>query len=304
MPIAEDQRSNILTIVADLFNANPGQKMPTEWSQTVNSGSDAQDGAGGITEYVYDTDGELVSVTGPDNTAGSVATDGSVASDGIAEFGAIEELAPDAGIFELDLTIPYTDGPTDAQAPETLTFEPAAEEGTVAGQDDTGLSILPETSGQPETSAYATSSNTVLTVIEPDPNMGLAVGGGIAYANGRCVISTSTVGASMSTIGPSGSETSVPASDAGSGGTLYSGFPNGRRAGDDTSEPASDAFIFSPTVLPVVQQAALDLVPNAPAATTEPGRFGETYPDDLSGGSQATGSETASSVAIHDDLIL
>ena len=42
----------------------------------------------------------------------------------VRQFGPIEEIAPDAGIFELDLTIRYTDGPADTLCPETTDFEP------------------------------------------------------------------------------------------------------------------------------------------------------------------------------------
>ena len=40
------------------------------------------------------------------------------------ELGPITEIAPDAGIFELDLPIRYTDGPTSDQCPTTVSFEP------------------------------------------------------------------------------------------------------------------------------------------------------------------------------------
>ena len=40
------------------------------------------------------------------------------------EIGPITEIAPDAGIFELDLPIRYTDGPASSQCPETVSFEP------------------------------------------------------------------------------------------------------------------------------------------------------------------------------------
>ena len=55
---------------------------------------------------------------GTDGTA--VFTDDPI----VREFGPIEEIAPDAGIFELDFTIRYTDGPADSQCPETDDFTP------------------------------------------------------------------------------------------------------------------------------------------------------------------------------------
>ena len=42
----------------------------------------------------------------------------------VRAFGPIDEIAPDAGIFELDLTIRYTDGPADSLCPETDNFTP------------------------------------------------------------------------------------------------------------------------------------------------------------------------------------
>ncbi len=68
------------------------------------------------------TDGVAVSIS-----SGTSTTDASAVFDDapvVREFGPIEEIAPDAGIFELDLTIRYTDGPADALCPETTDFEP------------------------------------------------------------------------------------------------------------------------------------------------------------------------------------
>ena len=42
--------------------------------------------------------------------------------DAIREFGPIAEIAPDAGIYELDLTIRYTDGPASNDCPPTVSF--------------------------------------------------------------------------------------------------------------------------------------------------------------------------------------
>jgi hypothetical protein len=39
------------------------------------------------------------------------------------QFGPISEIAPDAGIYELDLAIKYTDGPASTTCPPTVTFE-------------------------------------------------------------------------------------------------------------------------------------------------------------------------------------
>ncbi|MDH3395380.1 MAG: hypothetical protein OEL52_04410, partial [Nitrosopumilus sp.] len=44
----------------------------------------------------------------------------------VNQFGPIDEIAPDAGIFELDLTIQYTDGPSDSKCPQTVDFDAGA----------------------------------------------------------------------------------------------------------------------------------------------------------------------------------
>ena len=41
----------------------------------------------------------------------------------VNRFGPIDEIAPDAGIFEIDIPIQYTDGPADATCPTTLDFD-------------------------------------------------------------------------------------------------------------------------------------------------------------------------------------
>jgi len=41
----------------------------------------------------------------------------------VRQFGPIEEIAPDAGIFEIDIDVKYTDGPASAICPETVAFK-------------------------------------------------------------------------------------------------------------------------------------------------------------------------------------
>ena len=41
----------------------------------------------------------------------------------VRDFGPIDEIAPDAGIFEIDVVIQYTDGPADTQCPATADFD-------------------------------------------------------------------------------------------------------------------------------------------------------------------------------------
>jgi hypothetical protein len=42
----------------------------------------------------------------------------------IRQFGPLVEIAPDAGIFEIDVTVRYTDGPADTKCPTTLDYTP------------------------------------------------------------------------------------------------------------------------------------------------------------------------------------
>ena len=70
------------------------------------------------------TDGP-VTITG--DTSDAVATveftDGlTEISDIIRDFGPMEEIAPDAGIFEADVVLRYTDGPSDSKCPATTDF--------------------------------------------------------------------------------------------------------------------------------------------------------------------------------------
>ena len=50
----------------------------------------------------------------------------------VRQFGPIVEVAPDAGIFEADITIRYTDGPADTKCPDTMAY------GATDGSDSTG----------------------------------------------------------------------------------------------------------------------------------------------------------------------
>ena len=50
----------------------------------------------------------------------------------IRSFGPIDEIAPDAGIFEADITVRYTDGPASSRCPDTAEFT------NISGEDGTG----------------------------------------------------------------------------------------------------------------------------------------------------------------------
>ena len=62
-----------------------------------------------------------VTITG--QTSSATLTADFVDTPTVNQFGPIDEIAPDAGIFELDLTIQYTDGPADTKCPPTVDFD-------------------------------------------------------------------------------------------------------------------------------------------------------------------------------------
>ena len=72
------------------------------------------------------TDGPVTISDGAD-TSGAEATvvftdELTEISDIIRDFGPMEEIAPDAGIFEADIILRYTDGPSDTKCPPTVDF--------------------------------------------------------------------------------------------------------------------------------------------------------------------------------------
>ena len=58
-----------------------------------------------------------------DSTGADPATLEFIDTPDVRQFGPIDEIAPDAGIFEADITIQYTDGPADTQCPTTVDFD-------------------------------------------------------------------------------------------------------------------------------------------------------------------------------------
>ena len=57
-----------------------------------------------------------------------------VNEDFVRDFGPMDEIAPDAGIFEIDVSLQYTDGPSDSICPTTVDYD-ADESGTQAVTD-------------------------------------------------------------------------------------------------------------------------------------------------------------------------
>ena len=160
-------------------------------------------------------DGEITAITGAgaDFVSGTVTITQGAASTtatftdipAVNQFGPIEEIAPDAGIFEIDIGIQYTDGPADAQCPTTVDFDAttAATDGeltrfSAASPSDENYCILQgdilqieyedptDASGdintvtdsatfdlrngvlQSDKSVYIIGSDAILTLIEPD----------------------------------------------------------------------------------------------------------------------------------------
>jgi hypothetical protein len=65
-----------------------------------------------------------VTLTGVTSTATATATFTDIPT--VNQFGPMDEIAPDAGIFELDLTVKYTDGPSDSKCPAIVDFDAGA----------------------------------------------------------------------------------------------------------------------------------------------------------------------------------
>ena len=113
----------------------------------------------------------------------------------VRQFGSIEEIAPDAGIFEADIGIRYTDGPADARCPETETYtvefsipaatgtdycilqgdilqveytDPTDASGDKNTVTDSATFDLRNGVLQSDKSVYIIGSDIILTLIEPD----------------------------------------------------------------------------------------------------------------------------------------
>jgi len=129
-----------------------------------------------------------------------------VDSPDVRQFGPIDEIAPDAGIFEIDIGIRYTDGPASTTCPETVVFtaldgsagtkevnrftapsasdrnycilqgdilqveytDPADASGDVNTVTDSATFDLRNGVLQSDKSVYIIGSDMILTLIEPD----------------------------------------------------------------------------------------------------------------------------------------
>jgi hypothetical protein len=154
------------------------------------------------------TDEVILATAGGPAADGDVITVGSTVTLATRELGPITEIAPDAGIFELDMVIRYTDGPGSVQCPTTgittaingTVFTPNAVTDRFSAANDAGENYCilqgdiltveytdpTDASGDPNTvtdsatfdlrngvlqsdkSVYIIGSDMILTLIEPD----------------------------------------------------------------------------------------------------------------------------------------
>ena len=74
----------------------------------------------GANSVVLGYGGSLATVSGIIDVGGDATND---QVNAINQFGPIKETAPDSGVFELDLAIQYTDGPSSVTCPTTLDYD-------------------------------------------------------------------------------------------------------------------------------------------------------------------------------------
>ena len=169
-------------------------------------GSDTADGVGPVkVSVIRGSDTVVLTYAG-----GPAAEDGRIDvgdnnASGAPEFGPISEIAPDAGIFEADITVRYTDGPASATCPDTSVFtatdsiangtessrfdaasgslnycilqgdilqveytDPADASGDINTVTDSATFDLRNGVLQSDKSVYIIGSDMILTLIEPD----------------------------------------------------------------------------------------------------------------------------------------
>ena len=102
---------------------------------------------------------------GPAVLTGTIDTNNSVLNSTI-QFGPMDEISPDAGIFESDLAVRYTDGPADTKCPTTTDFKP-----TNGAVDTTTTAVTDRFDAAPTTSGtrYCILQGDILQVEYTDP---------------------------------------------------------------------------------------------------------------------------------------
>ncbi|MBS3926344.1 MAG: hypothetical protein KGZ34_06620 [Nitrosarchaeum sp.] len=120
-----------------------------------DAGTTAEILATGALVFVYDVDGDNVDTDADD----IVETDADDVL--IRQFGSLDEIAPAAGIFEIDLTLRYTDGPTNPVCPNT---------GAYTGIDSDGGGLVTDRfSVNPGAADYCIIQGDILQVEYTDP---------------------------------------------------------------------------------------------------------------------------------------
>lgn len=140
------------------------------------SGQDviAQDGVGPVKILVKRGSSDyLLGIAGGTSTG--------VHSDGYRLFGPIQEVAPDAGVFEADITVRYNDGPADAKCPvsgegcilqgdiiQVEYTDPIDSSGDRNTVTDSATFDLRNAVLQSDKNSYLIGTDMILTLIEPD----------------------------------------------------------------------------------------------------------------------------------------
>ena len=86
-------------------------------------------------------------------------------ADATRQFGPINEIAPDAGIFEIDIPIRYTDGPSDQKCPTTTDYSVLNGAANVAANPDTDRFLTAAPAGE----SYCILQGDILQVEYTDP---------------------------------------------------------------------------------------------------------------------------------------
>ena len=138
----------------DFINANVT-------SGTVAAGGDAR---GPLKIYVSRGSDAIVLATAGGDTANErfITTTNSVDKGNTREMGPIAETAPDSGVFELDFTVRYTDGPSSSDCPSKGSTWTATNGGTGSAETDRFLTAA-------STGNYCILQGDVITVEYSDP---------------------------------------------------------------------------------------------------------------------------------------
>ena len=145
----------------------------------------AEDGDGPVTIFVNRGSDTCILATAGSNDPGIVMTDSSDNPEGCNDtymrHGPIQEIAPDAGIFEADITVRYSDGPEDQRCPvqsagcilqgdiiQVEYSDPIDASGDRNTVTDSATFDLRNAVLQSDKNSYLIGTDMILTLIEPD----------------------------------------------------------------------------------------------------------------------------------------